>query len=185
MSEADTMSDNPRRRKTDRLFGQIAVELGILSQDQLEEALEAQSATPSPTPLGIVLMDLRLVTKDDLERILEAQKKILEQHRERGKDRREDNLFGKVAVRLGFVTQDQLNEILEIQKLQSPPIKLGDLMTRRGVVDPEQVRRVVEVQEGLAVPCPRCSTLHNVVMFNPGSTIPCRKCSLMIAVPTR
>jgi phage FluMu protein Com len=47
------------------------------------------------------------------------------------------------------------------------------------------VRRVAEVQAGLAVPCPRCATLHNVVMFNPGSTIPCRKCSLMIAVPTR
>ncbi len=181
------MADSPHRRRTDRLFGQIAVELGILSPEKLEEALQTQAADAAPRPLGLVLMDLRLVTRDDLEKILEAQRKIADRHQERGKDRREDNLFGKVAVGLGFLSQDQLNECLDIQKREGPEstLRLGELMTRRGLVGPEQVRRVMEVQAGLAVPCPRCATLHNVVMFMPGSTIPCRQCSLMIAVPPR
>jgi len=181
------MSDSLRRRRTDRLFGQIAVELGILTPEQLEGALQSQMAAPTPVPLGIVLMDLRLVTREDLDRILEAQRKIVDQHRERGKDRQEDQLFGKVAVHLGFVTQEQLAEVLGLQKRDSPEskLRLGDLMTRRGLMDPEKVRRVMEVQAGLVVPCPRCTTLHNVVMFMPGTTIPCRQCSLMIAVPPR
>jgi hypothetical protein len=181
------MTDSKRRRRTDRLFGQIAVELGILTPEKLEEALGVQGAASPPRPLGLVLMDLRLVTREDLEKILDAQRRIVDRHRERGKDQRDDNLFGKVAVRLAFVSQDQLAECLELQKREGPEsgLRLGDLMTRRGLIGPEQVRRVMEVQSGLAVPCPGCTTLHNVVMFNPGSTIPCRQCSMLIPVPMR
>lgn len=182
------MTGTHHRRRTDRLFGQIAIELGILTQAQLDKALASQADADPPRPLGMVLMDLRLVSRDDLERILDAQRKIVDRHRERGKDRHEDNLFGKVAVRLGFLTQDQLAECLELHKRADPPesaLRLGELMVRRGIVGPEQVRRVIEVQAGLAVPCPACTTLHNVVMFMPGSTIPCRKCSVFITVPAR
>ncbi|HZN62510.1 MAG TPA: hypothetical protein VFC90_08910 [Planctomycetota bacterium] len=181
------MVDASRRRRTDRLFGQIAVELGILTPEKLEEALRVQAESGTSPPLGLVLMDLRLVTREDLEKILEAQQKIADRHRERGREQRDDGLFGKVAVSLRFVTQDQLNECLEMQKRGGPEanLRLGDLMMRRGLVGPDQVRRVMEVQAGLAVPCPRCATLHNVVMFMAGATFPCRKCSLMIAVPVR
>jgi hypothetical protein len=181
------MHESRRRRRTDRLFGQIAVELGIVSPPQLEEALQIQAAADPPPPLGIVLMELGFVTRDDLGRILEFQRKMADGLRDRDKDQRDDNLFGKVAVRLGFLTQDQLNKCLELQKAEgaASPLRLGDLMARRGILAPDQVRRIMEVQSGLAVPCPRCSTLHNVVMFNPGTTFPCRQCSLMIAVPGR
>lgn len=181
------MADPQRRRRTDRLFGQIAVELGILSPEKLEEALTVQANAPTPVPLGLVLMDLRLVSRDDLDKILEAQRKIADRHLARGKDQREDNMFGKVAVRLGFLTQDQLAECLGLQKRDGPEanLRLGDLMARRGLVGPEQVQRVMEVQAGLAVPCPGCTTLHNVVMFMPGASIPCRKCSTEITVPPR
>lgn len=181
------MSEARHRRRTDRLFGQIAVELGILSPESLEEALERQASQDPPPPLGLVLMDLRLVTRDDLEKILDAQRKIVDKQRDLSKDRREDTLFGKVAVRLGFVSQDQLNECLDVQKRGGPEstLRLGELMTRRGIVGPEQVRRVVEVQSGMAIPCPSCSTLHNVVMFMPGASIPCRKCNVEINVPPR
>ena len=181
------MSEPRRRRRTDRLFGQIAVELGILSPEQLEEALQVQAKAETVVPLGLVLMDLRLVSREDLEKILEAQRKLLDRTVERSKDQKEDQLFGKVAVHLGFLTQDQLSECLGMQKREGPDsnLRLGELMMRKGLVDPEKVRRVMEVQAGLAVPCPRCATLHNVVMFMPGTTIPCRKCSLMIAVPAR
>lgn len=181
------MAESPRRRRTDRLFGQIAVELGILTPEKLEEALKIQEARSPAPPLGLVLMDLRLVSREDLSRILEAQQALVDRHRERGKEQHDDQLFGKVAVRLGFVTQDQVMELLGLQRREGadPNVRLGELMTRRGLMSPEQVRRVMEVQAGLALPCPRCSTLHNVVMFMPGTTFPCRKCSLMIAVPPR
>lgn len=181
------MAEARHRRRTDRLFGQIAVELGIITPEKLDEALDRQAAQAPSTPLGLILMDMRLVAREDLEQILEAQRKIVERQRERGKDRRDDTMFGKVAVRLGFLTQDQLNECLEIQKNDGPEslMRLGELMTRRGIVGPEQVRRVIEVQSGMAVPCPACSTLHNVVMFMPGASIPCRKCSGSITVPQR
>jgi hypothetical protein len=181
------VDDAPRRRRTDRLFGKIAVELGILTPEKLAEALEVQASRSPAPPLGLVLMDLRLVGREDLAKILDAQRALVDRQRERGKEQHDDQLFGKVAVGLGFVTQDQLTECLGVQKRDGadPDVRLGELMTRRGLISPDQVRRVMEVQAGLAVPCPRCATLHNVIMFMPGSTFPCRKCSLMIAVPPR
>jgi len=175
------------RRRTDRLFGQIAVELGILSPEKLEEALQVQASTTPPLPLGLVLMDLRFVSREDLERILDAQRKIADRHLERGKDQKEDQLFGKVAVKLGFLTQNQVTECLDLQKRGDgeAALRLGELMVRRGLIGPVQVRRVVEVQAGLAIPCPSCATLHNIVMFMPGATIPCRQCSTSITVPSR
>src|SRR5262245_57808551 len=115
------MAESRRRRRTDRLFGHIAVELGIVTPEQLEEALQVQAAVSSrPPPLGVVLMELRLVTPEDLERIVETQRKIVEEIRGREKEQKDDNLFGKVAVRLGFVTQEQLYKCLELQRLEGP-----------------------------------------------------------------
>ena len=181
------MNDSRRRRRTDRLFGQIAVELGILTPEKLEEALQVQASAEVPAPLGMVLMDLRLVTREDLQRILDAQRRIVERHQDRAKDQKEDHLFGKVAIKLGFLSQDQLNECLDLQKKEGTAsgLRLGDLMARRGLIGPEQVRQVMEIQAGLAVPCPSCTTVHNVVMFMPGTTFPCRKCKGEISVPTR
>lgn len=181
------MAEPRHRRRTDRLFGQIAVELGIITPEKLEEALEVQATAPTTRPLGLVLMDLRLVTRDDLEKILEAQRRIADRQKEKSKDQKEDQMFGKVAVRLGFLSQDQVTECLDLQKRGDAEagLRLGELMVRRGLIGPVEVRRVVEVQSGLAIPCPACATLHNIVMFMPGSTIPCRKCSTSITVPPR
>jgi hypothetical protein len=163
------------------------VGLGILTPEQLDGALKVQAAMSPPPPLGLVLMDLRLVNRADLELILDSQRKMADRQRGKGKSNREDNLFGKVAVRLGYCTPDQLAHCLEFQKSADPESapRLGELMVHRGLIGPAQVRRVVEVQSGMAVPCPSCSTLYNTVMFMPGSTIPCYKCGAMVMVPAK
>jgi hypothetical protein len=55
------------QKRADGLFGQIAVRLGILTKQQLQEVLELQRFARGHKPLGVLLMELNYVTQKDLE----------------------------------------------------------------------------------------------------------------------
>lgn len=180
-------NDDKHRKKADALFGQIALRLGIVTRAQLEEALELQRFAQGHKPLGVLLMELKYVTEKDLERILKAQQEILNQASSRHRAVREDNLFGKVAIRLGFCTEEQLAECLALQE-QLPRerfMRLGDIMVIKGYLTVEQVRKIAETQKGLIVYCPQCDTQYNVVMFRPGASLQCYKCGSPLKIPSR
>jgi hypothetical protein len=180
-------SEDKHRTKADALFGQIALRLGIVTRAQLEEALELQRFAQGHKPLGVLLMELKYVSDKDLERILKAQQEILNQASSRQRAVREDNLFGKVAIRLGFCTEEQLAECLALQE-QLPRdrfMRLGDIMVIKGYLTVEQVRKIAETQKGLIVYCPRCDTQYNVVMFRPGASLQCYKCGSPLRIPSR
>lgn len=180
-------SDDKHRKKADSLFGQIAMRLGIVTRDQLQEALELQRFAQGHKPLGVILMELKYVGPKDLEKIVEAQKALLAEASVRQKAVREDNLFGKVAIRLGFCTEEQLAECLALQE-QLPKdrfMRLGDILVIKGYLTVEQVRKVSETQKGLIVYCTQCDTQYNVVMFKPGASLQCYRCGSPLKIPTR
>src|SRR5215467_10142969 len=109
-------SEEKHRKRADSLFGQIALKLGIISKQQLHEALELQRFAKVQKPLGVLLMELKYVTQADLDKILKAQEELLQAASSRQKAVREDNLFGKVAIRLAFCTEEQLAECLALQE---------------------------------------------------------------------
>jgi len=185
------MTDEDKKEKSkkraDSLFGQIAMRLNIVSRQQLEEALELQRFAKSQKPLGVILMELKYVNEKDLERILEAQKALVAQQATRQKAVREDNLFGKVAIRLGFCTEEQVGECLSLQE-QLPPdrfMRLGDIMVIKGYLSVEQVRKIIDTQRGLILYCPQCDTQYNVVMFRPGASLQCYRCGSPLRIPAR
>jgi ribosomal protein S27E len=180
-------TDDKHRKKADALFGQIALRLGILTKQQLQEALELQRFAKGHKPLGVLLMETRMVTEQDLERIVKAQKDLLEAANSRQKAVKEDNLFGKVAIRLGFCAEEQLVECLALQE-QLPRerfMRLGDIMVIKGYLSVEQVKKISDTQKGLIVYCPQCDTQYNVVMFRPGASIQCYRCGSPLRIPTR
>lgn len=156
-----------------------------MTPEQVDDAVKYQAAQAKPDPVGVILMDRGLITREDLGRILEAQQKIADKARDRVKSLREGNLFGKVAVTLRFCTIEQIDDILRVQKqlAEQDAMEIGTLLVRRGILSPEQVRRVLEIQQGLGVCCPTCRTLYNTVMFVPGVTISCYRCGATLTVP--
>ena len=175
------------RSRADRLFGQIAMKLGVVTQAQLQEALEVQRFAQGHKPLGLILIELKFVAPRDLERILEEQKKILAEAGNRQKAVKEDNLFGKVTIRLGFASEEQLAECLALQE-QLPKdrfMRLGDILVIKGYLSVEKVKKITDTQKGLIVYCTQCDTQYNVVMFKPGASLQCYKCGAPLRIPTR
>ena len=186
MSEEDKKKQKSQKR-ADSLFGQIAMRLNIISKEKLQEALELQRYAKSHKPLGVILMEMGHVTQKDLEKIVEAQQAMLAQASMRQKAVKEDNLFGKVSIRMGFCTEEQLAECLALQE-QLPKerfMRLGDILVIKGYLSVEQVKKITDTQKGLIVYCPNCDTQYNVVMFRPGASLQCYRCGSPLRIPNR
>ena len=180
-------SEEKHKKRADSLFGQIALKLNIISKQQLGEALELQRYAKVQKPLGVLLMELKYVTQADLEKIVKAQEAILQAASTRQKAVREDNLFGKVAIRMEFCTEEQLAECLALQE-QLPKerfMRLGDIMVIKGYLTVEQVKKISDAQRGLILYCHQCDTQYNVVMFRPGASIQCYRCGSPLRIPAR
>jgi hypothetical protein len=181
------MDEERHRKRADQLFGQIALKLGLVSQKQLDDALELQRYAKDHKPLGIILMELKIIGQAELEKIVEEQKMMVVAASSRAKAVREDNLFGKVGIRLNFFNEQQLHECLGIQE-QLPKerfLRLGDIMVTRGYLTVEQVRKILDTQKGMVLLCPHCQTQYNIVMFTPGTSLQCYNCGSPLKIPVR
>lgn len=180
------MSEHVPRTKADTLFGKIALQEGLLTEAQLRECLALQSCMEPPVPpLGILLMRMGYIDEPKLQRIIDVQRERLRLWQDAVRARRDDNLFGKVVLRMGLACEEDVQACLEIQD-ELPPAKfkrLGDILVERGVLASEAIQRVLDFQAGLVLYCPGCDREYNMVLFNAGSKITCYQCAARIRVP--
>lgn len=54
------------------LFGQVAIELGLINETQLETALSLQESTRKGTLIGLILVELGFLTNDQVLEVLQS-----------------------------------------------------------------------------------------------------------------
>lgn len=175
--------------KKDIMLGQIAVEKGLITLQQLEECIREQESSSgakpgprSPTrPLGVVMLSRGVLEQRDLESLLEEQQnrmKTLDQHL---KNQKVEYLFGQLLVKNNLATQLQINKCLEIQmklteKGAQPVPRLGELLVEHGFVDKKTVAEVLRMQDKDLLFCTGCGRQFNVVGAENGQTYRCKEC---------
>ena len=87
------MADN-----RDILFGQIALERGLVTQAQLDEALKTQTDGDG-RQIGMLLIDAGHLQEDELEMVLTVQRERLARTAENSTAKLSDVLFGRLIVR--------------------------------------------------------------------------------------
>ncbi len=97
-------------------IGEILVEEGLITQSQLERALEEQRRRPSYKPLGEVCRELGLISHRNLRHVLLKYRKQLR--------------LGDLLVKLGLVTDEQVRESLNVQA--GARKKLGEILVEKG-----------------------------------------------------
>jgi serine/threonine protein kinase len=58
----------------------------------------------------------------------------------------DDVLFGKIALNMHLIGRDMLEKALQYQKAQAPMVPLGELLLQKGVLNREQIERVLDFQ---------------------------------------
>lgn len=167
-------------RAEDLLFGKIAVGHHMVTAEQLAECVAAQAMAAEPLPLGRVMLDKGFVTKSQLDRIAQLQRESLDRVEPVTRLKREDILFGKVAVQLGYATAEEVHRCLRTQALEEeqgrPPLSLGEILVEKGCLTASQVHRILSSQKKVMMVCLSCKTRFNVVTARDPASLMCPRC---------
>lgn len=173
--------------KADILFGKIAVKAGMCSDEQIDECIRMQEEMQQRKPLGMIMMEKGYITEDQLQKIIEIQKANLQEKAINSRTKRDDGMFGRIVLKLGFASEEQVHDAVRIQAKIEEDIflRLGEIMVKKGYLSNEQVSAVLEYQRTKIVVCPDCQTQYNVIMFTEGTALNCYKCGAELHVPEK
>lgn len=173
--------------KADILFGKIAVKAGMCAEEQVDECIRMQEEMQQRKPLGMIMMERGYISEEQLQKIIEIQKANLQEKAINSRTKRDDGMFGRIVLKLGFATEEQVHDAVRIQAKIEEDIflRLGEIMVKKGYMTNEQVQAVLDYQKKKIVVCPDCHTQYNVIMFTEGSALKCYKCGTQLNVPEK
>ena len=133
----------------DILFGQIALEKALVSQEQLDAALKQQEGGDA-RQLGMILIETGHLDEDELDIVLEVQRERLARTANNSTSKLSDVLFGRLVVARKLATQGQVNECIREQaSLESMGmfVRLGEILVKKGYLNEPQVEEVAAYQK--------------------------------------
>lgn len=140
------------------VLGELAILEKLITQAQLDQAIEAQEKARDQRALGEVLVELRLLSRPQLERLLTKQKELIAQYE---RTATASGLFGRLAVESGYMTERQLGACIRTQlrlKSQGKDVKIGQIMLANGYVTMEQFWEILRAQGDFV-----CGTCNRVL----------------------
>jgi len=162
------------------LVGQIAIELGFVTREQLQECIDLQAGQVQPKPIGTLLVEYGFLPQDRLAAVLEEQKRRLQESLPYAPTQRGAVAFGRLLVDRGLVTQERVNEALRAQQdLAERGVRkrLGELLVEAGHLSAESVPEVLKSQGKVLMACTFCGAHFNV-LITIAEGYPCRKCGM-------
>lgn len=114
-------------------IGEILIQEGYLTEEQLQEAIARQRRKTIYKPLGEVCIELRYLTKADLQGILKKYQKRL--------------YLGELLVNMGLIHPEDIDQALDVQKIEGK--KLGTILIDRGYLNEATLVSTLSTQLGI------------------------------------
>jgi hypothetical protein len=162
------------------LVGQIAIELGFVTKEQLQECIDHQAGQVQAKPIGTLLIESGFLTQERLAAVIEEQKKRLQESLPYAPTQRGAVAFGRLLVERGLVKQEHVNEALRAQQdLADRGIRrrLGEMLVESEHLSPEAVPEILRIQGKVLMACTFCGAHFNVLLTI-AEGYPCRKCGM-------
>ncbi len=116
-------------------IGQILVDHGYITKEELAEALQVQKESKDYSPLGQICVDLKYISGIDLTKILRKYRKHM--------------YLGELLVNMGIINGEQLELVLQKQKEEKKPI--GELLIELGLITENQLTKSLSMQLGIPI----------------------------------
>ncbi len=175
-----------KRKDDDLLLGQMAIASRMVTEAHVKRCLEIQKTEGTDKPLGQILIEQDFLTIGQLDHLIKTQaERFLNIDRRSQTDPRE-SLFGRLAYQNGYISKEQLNECLREQaNIARLKIffRLGEILIKKKFMNPEQVKKVLELQQKKILHCPRCGSRYNISSFEDGAKLQCQKCETRLVLP--
>lgn len=114
-------------------LGDLLVQEGLITPEQVDQALLIQKNQKVYKPLGEVCVELKFLSKTKLNQILSKHKKRIR--------------LGELLINLGLINPDQLKKALEQQKSEGG--KIGDILVKMGFFTETSLINTLTIQMGV------------------------------------
>ena len=121
--------EEPRATNKKRI-GELLVHEGIISEEQLMEALEVQAAQPVYKPLGEICRERGFLSRTKLRGVLAKYQKQM--------------LLGDILLKMGVITDEQLKNSLTRQVRSRK--KLGEVLIESGIISETTLHESLSIQ---------------------------------------
>ncbi|MFH0888057.1 MAG: hypothetical protein V1871_02465 [Planctomycetota bacterium] len=164
--------------KEDLSLGEIAVKTRLLTQEQLTKCLEDQKNRVKWKSLGEIFVEKQYITDSQLQALVSLQKRNLQAKTNQSRRVKQENLFGRLAIRLGFASEKQVEESLGTQLMinEAHFLRLGEIMVKKEYITDDQLKKIIDFQNQRQVTCLGCGQKYNLILFNEGAKILCYNC---------
>ncbi len=128
-------------------FGQLLVDDGIITDEQLESALAMQrSRRDQRNLIGVILIRLGYISKETLVKYLAIQTEMLmKEYPEKSVPH-----LGELLVKDGEITEEQLKKALSQQEMKGPA-PLGIILMKMNAIDSDVLVKYLVRQTAMAV----------------------------------
>ena len=149
-----TKGKSPSRR----LFGMIALSMGMINKEQLDESLEAQRESKKPRQLGDIMLERGEMTKEQVSEVLSIQEKMGDFTGKQASESTGKRLLGEILVECAYIDDATLKHALKRQEILrqtgiSP--RLGELLLAVGKLTRDQLRKALVMQSEESGEIPR------------------------------
>lgn len=171
----------------DIAFGEIAIHMGYLTPEQLQECLSLQAASNGSVRLGDLLVNRGLISEEQRARIARQQEKLLREIRMEDRLRKEAEMFARFALQKGMINEGQYREALVLFDRNTDASKtMARIMIEAGMLSEEQVTALSMAQKQIKMICYNCRLKYTVVTLTQKADVRCPKCKgpLRPAPPT-
>ena len=131
-----------------RFFGMVAMSMGMVNRDQLQECLAAQEESTVPRRLGAIMRARGYLTERQVREILAAQGKTLEKVRQTVSKDERVKLFGEILVDRGNIDRHTLKAVIEQHELlrrKGDNPELTRLLVSMGGITRAQIEEALKV----------------------------------------
>jgi len=146
-----------RRPNTSIRLGEICLQAGMLTQDQLQEAIRHSKG--KRLQIGQILVMCGFLTPRDLQSVLLAQSMI----RDKSIDFNLAIRCLKIAFKMGSTFGEVLDNHEDAPARKAPTGRLGELLLEAGVLKYEQLSKAMEQSLQTGLPLGRMLVLHQVL----------------------
>lgn len=108
-------------------FGHFLLNKGLISREQLREALEYQESVH--VKFGVIAVNEGYMTPEQVEKVHDMQKQV-------------DKRFGEIAIEEGFLTEEQVEQMLASQKQNH--LLLAQALVDKGFMTIDQFSKALE-----------------------------------------